>query len=259
MNYKLTGIVVLALATTVSCAKKGEDATSSGADAKASYAIGANMGTSFREQGFKEDIDVDKLCAGIKDSVADKVKEPKEELQKILGEFQQKLMKKRAAKQAELGEKNTVDGKKFLDTNKAKEGVTVTQSGLQYKVITKGTGSDAPKATDKVKVNYKGTLTDGTEFDSSYTRGEPAVFQVDQVIKGWTEALEMMKVGDKWELVIPSELAYGAAGAGGAIAANAVLVFEVELLEINPDAKEKAAKEEKSNAKGAPTTKATKK
>ena len=124
---------------------------------------------------------------------------------------------------------NKAAGEKFLAENKTKEGVVTTPSGLQYKIITKGTG-EIPADSSKVKVNYKGTLIDGTEFDSSYKRKEPATFRANQVIKGWTEALTMMPVGSKWELYIPQELAYGARETGGQIKPFSTLIFEVELL-----------------------------
>jgi FKBP-type peptidyl-prolyl cis-trans isomerase len=131
--------------------------------------------------------------------------------------------------QKKESEANIAAGKKFLEENKKKKGVTVTASGLQYEVVKQGNGA-TPKATDTVKVHYKGTLLDGTEFDSSYKRGQPASFPVNGVIKGWTEALQLMKVGDTFKLVIPADLAYGERGAGGMIGPNATLVFEVELL-----------------------------
>ena len=136
-----------------------------------------------------------------------------------------------ANKQA--AEKNTTEGEKFLTENKNKPGVKTTASGLQYKVLKEGSGSP-PKETDTVVVNYRGTLIDGTEFDSSYKRGEPATFPVNRVIKGWTEALQLMKPGSKSQLFIPANLAYGERGAGGDIGPNATLIFEVELLNVKP-------------------------
>ncbi len=141
-------------------------------------------------------------------------------------------MAAREKEMTEMAGKNLTEGEAFLAANKAKEGVKTLESGLQYKVLTPGEGK-SPKATDKVTVHYRGTLLDGTEFDSSHKRGEPAVFQVDQVIPGWTEALKLMKPGAKWELYIPAKLAYGERGAGQKIAPNATLVFEVELLKVN--------------------------
>ena len=134
-------------------------------------------------------------------------------------------------KQKKIGEKNKIDGEAFLAENKKKEGVKTLPSGLQYSIIKEGAGK-MPKATDTVTVNYKGTLIDGTEFDSSYRRGQPVSFPVNGVIAGWTEALQLMKEGSKWQLFIPSELAYGEKGAGNTIGPNAVLIFEVELISI---------------------------
>jgi FKBP-type peptidyl-prolyl cis-trans isomerase len=141
------------------------------------------------------------------------------------------------AKQDEEGKANIEKGKKYLDENKAKPGVKTTDSGLQYEVLTEGKGK-APKATDIVQVHYKGTLIDGTEFDSSYKRGEPAEFPLNGVIKGWTEGLQLMKVGGKNRFVIPSDLAYGPSG-NSSIPGNSVLVFEVELLKVGADDKKK--------------------
>ena len=149
--------------------------------------------------------------------------------------YQKTVQEKVAKKNVELGAKNTKEGKTFLDANTKKPGVTTLASGLQYKVLTEGKGA-MPKASDTVKVHYRGTLLDGTEFDSSYARKEPAEFQVGGVIKGWTEGLQLMKTGAKWQLFIPAELAYGATGAGQDIGPNATLIFEVELLEVKPEA-----------------------
>jgi FKBP-type peptidyl-prolyl cis-trans isomerase FklB len=140
-------------------------------------------------------------------------------------------MAKKAEEMQKLSEKNKADGEKFLAENAKKEGVKVLPSGLQYKVITPGTGK-SPKATDTVTTHYKGMLIDGTEFDSSYKRGEPATFPVSGVIPGWTEALQLMKEGAKWQLFLPSNLAYGERGAGRDIGPNATLIFEVELISV---------------------------
>jgi FKBP-type peptidyl-prolyl cis-trans isomerase FklB len=145
--------------------------------------------------------------------------------------LQKDLMAKKAEQGKAMAEKNKAAGEAFLAENKKKERVVALPDGLQYKIITEGTGT-TPKATDKVKVNYKGTLTDGTEFDSSYKRGEPAIFQVDKVIAGWTEVLQLMKVGSKWDVYIPSNLAYGEHGTGMVIGPNQTLIFEVELISI---------------------------
>src|SRR5881394_3707165 len=143
------------------------------------------------------------------------------------------MMEKQIAASKEAAEKNKAEGEKFLEENKKKDGVKTTASGLQYKVLTEGSGA-APKETDTVVTNYRGTLIDRTEFDSSYKRGEPATFPVNRVIKGWTEALQLMKPGAKYKLLIPSNLAYGAGGAGQDIGPNSTLIFEVELLSVKP-------------------------
>jgi FKBP-type peptidyl-prolyl cis-trans isomerase len=141
------------------------------------------------------------------------------------------------------GEANKEKGETFLEANKAKEGVTALESGLQYKILKKGTGP-SPKATDTVKCHYRGTTIDGKEFDSSYKRGEPATFALNRVIKGWTEGLQLMKEGGKWEFYIPSEMAYGERGSGPHIGPNEVLIFEVELLGIEKPETEKTQEKE---------------
>ncbi|MHA2219874.1 MAG: FKBP-type peptidyl-prolyl cis-trans isomerase, partial [Candidatus Hodarchaeales archaeon] len=150
----------------------------------------------------------------------------------ILAAFKKEMSQKQIAQMKELSEKNKKEGEEYLAENKKKEDIVITQSGLQYKVLKKGTGK-IPKSTDTVTVNYRGTLIDGTEFDSSYRRGQPASFKVNGVIRGWTEALQLMKEGAKWQLYIPSNLAYGERGAGRNIGPNSTLIFEVELISIN--------------------------
>jgi FKBP-type peptidyl-prolyl cis-trans isomerase FklB len=197
---------------------------------KESYSLGYQFGQSFKEQGVEINLDI--YASGIKDAFGGK--EPKmsqEEIRATLTSLQQRLMASRQKELKEKGAKNLEDGKKFLAENKKKEGIKTLPSGLQYKVLTQGSGK-MPKAEDTVTVNYKGTLIDGTEFDSSYKRGQPATFQVKGVIKGWTEALQLMKEGSKWQLFIPPELAYGVWGAGRDIGPNSTLIFEVELLSI---------------------------
>lgn len=199
---------------------------------KASYSIGISLGSSWKKNSL--DLDVDMVAKGIKDGMSGGAAAMTEdEVKEALNSFQNQMMAKQQEKAKVLGEKNKKDGETYLAENKKKDGVKTTASGLQYKVIKEGTGA-VPKAENTVKTNYKGTLIDGTEFDSSYKRGEPAEFPVNGVIKGWTEALQMMKVGSKYQLFIPSELAYGEQGAGNVIGPNAVLVFEIELLEIVP-------------------------
>lgn len=207
---------------------------------KTSYVIGYQIGTNFKKDGVEVDLNI--LNAGLKEALAgDKSPLTPEESQKLLAELQKNLQAKAEAKQKAEGEKNEKEGKEFLAANAKKDGVKTTASGLQYKVVTEGKG-DAPKASDSVKVNYKGTLINGTEFDSSYKRGQPAQFPVSGVIKGWSEALQLMKPGSKYQLWIPSDLAYGPRGAGDMIGPNATLQFEVELLEVEkPKAETPAA------------------
>jgi FKBP-type peptidyl-prolyl cis-trans isomerase len=201
-----------------------------------SYAIGADIARTFHRQ--KIDVNDAALTAGFRAYYADKDKKiTDDQVDKILREFQVKLQAERQKKASVEGDANKKKGEEFLKKNKTKKGVKVTPSGLQYKILKKGHGPK-PKLTDKVKVNYKGTLIDGKEFDSSYKRGKPAEFPVNGVIKGWTEALQMMPVGSKWELYIPSELAYGER-APQSIGPNQTLIFEVELLGIDKPAKTK--------------------
>jgi FKBP-type peptidyl-prolyl cis-trans isomerase FklB len=197
---------------------------------KVSYAIGAQIGTDMKRQAV--DIDPDTLAKGVKDGFrGSKMLLTDQEMREAIGGVQQQMAAKQAERMRELGAKNKQAGAAFLAENSKKQGVKVLPNGLQYKVIKEGTGK-TPKADDTVTVNYRGTLIDGTEFDSSYKRGEPATFPVKGVIKGWTEALQLMKVGSKWQLFIPPELAYGEQGAGRVIGPNATLIFEVELLGI---------------------------
>lgn len=195
---------------------------------KVSYMIGYQIGSNFKRDGLEVDLNI--LTSGLKAALAgEKSPLTPEESQKLMTELQKNLQAKAEAKQKAEGEKNLKAGKDFLAANGKKDGVKTTASGLQYKVLAEGKG-DAPKATDTVKVNYRGTLIDGTEFDSSYKRGQPAQFPVGGVIKGWTEALQLMKPGSKMQIWIPSDLAYGPRGAGDLIGPNATLAFEVELL-----------------------------
>jgi FKBP-type peptidyl-prolyl cis-trans isomerase len=196
---------------------------------RVSYAIGMLTGHAWKQQDI--DFDPDVYIRGIKDGLAGgtTLLTP-DQAQQAFDGFKKEMVTKQQQKRIELAAKNKTAGEAFLTANKSQTGVQTLPDGLQYLVLTNGTGP-VPTATDTVMVNYRGTLVDGTEFDSSYKRGQPATFEVGKVIHGWTEALEKMPVGSKWKLFIPSELAYGEQGNRG-IPPNSVLIFEVELLSI---------------------------
>jgi FKBP-type peptidyl-prolyl cis-trans isomerase FklB len=195
-----------------------------------SYSLGVNIGKNFKQQSI--DIDPNVLAGGIKDALSGgQTALTEEQVRSVVAALETELMAKQQEAMRALGEKNKRDGAVFLSENKKKTGVVTLPSGLQYKVLTKGTGKK-PKATQTVTVNYRGTFLDGTEFDNSYTRGEPATFAVNGVIKGWTEALQLMPAGSKWQLYVPPELAYGEHGAGQVIPPQSTLIFEVELLSV---------------------------
>ncbi len=213
---------------------------------KTSYAVGMNVGKGLGANLRQGSVDVDQaiLLRGLKDALAggktlltdDEAKAVLTQLQTEMRARQQEKMKVEQEKMKAVAENNKKEGDEFLAANKVKDGVVLLPSGLQYKVLTEGTGPK-PAATDTVTCNYKGTLTDGTEFDSSYKRGQPLSIQVNGVIKGWTEALQLMPVGSKWQLFIPSDLGYGDRGSGPVIGPGATLIFEVELLSIQDKAK----------------------
>ena len=197
---------------------------------KFSYALGMNLGASLHKQAV--DVDPNMVAQGLRAALAGgKTLLTQEEAQAALMEVQNELRKKQQEKMQVAGEANKKEGEAFLASNKAKEGVVTLPSGLEYKILKEGTGPK-PTASDSVVCNYRGTLINGTEFDSSYKRGQPATFPVGQVIKGWTEALQMMPVGSTWQLFIPPDMAYGPRGPSPEIGPNATLVFEVELLSI---------------------------
>ena len=197
---------------------------------KISYSIGMEIGGNLKRGSVE--VDPDLLAKGLKDSYGEgKTILTEDQARQAIADFQKTLMAKQAETMQKLSEKNKADGEKFLAENGKKEGVKTLPSGLQYKEIAPGTGK-SPKTTDTVTTHYKGTLIDGTEFDSSYKRGEPVSFPVSGVIAGWTEALQLMKEGAKWQLFVPSNLAYGERGAGREIGPNATLIFEVELISI---------------------------
>ncbi|MFM2482909.1 FKBP-type peptidyl-prolyl cis-trans isomerase [Celerinatantimonas sp. YJH-8] len=194
-------------------------------EAQASYGYGRQIGDQIKQAAF-DGLDIEAMLSGIRDVMTGQATAVDESL--IAAAFQQ-ITARMEAKQAEQHKGNKDAGEQFLKTNAERPEVNVTETGLQYEVIAAGDGA-TPGATDKVRVHYHGTLVDGTVFDSSVQRGQPIEFPVNGVIKGWTEALQNMKVGDKWKLYIPQELAYGAQGAGAAIAPYSALIFEVELL-----------------------------
>ncbi|MBA2271355.1 MAG: FKBP-type peptidyl-prolyl cis-trans isomerase [Chthoniobacterales bacterium] len=197
---------------------------------KVSYSIGLDIGTTFKKQAM--DIDPAALLRGLQDATTGaKPLLTDDQVKETMTAFSKSMMEKQTVASKEAAEKNGAAGEKFLSENKGKEGVKTTASGLQYKVLKEGNGP-SPKETDIVETHYKGTLLNGTEFDSSYKRNEPASFPVNRVIKGWTEALQMMKVGSKYELWIPPSIGYGERGAGQDIGPNETLHFEVELLGI---------------------------
>jgi FKBP-type peptidyl-prolyl cis-trans isomerase len=197
---------------------------------KVSYGIGMNIGKNLKKDAI--DVDADMLVKGLRDSLSgEKTLMSDEEYRATLTAFQKEMMEKQAEASKAVAEKNKKEGEAFLADNGKKEGVLTLPSGLQYKVIKSGTGK-TPKLTDTVETHYRGTLIDGTEFDSSVKRGQTATFPVNGVIPGWTEALQKMKEGDKWQLFVPANLAYGERGAGRDIGPNATLIFEVELIAV---------------------------
>ena len=214
---------------------------------KFSYALGMKMGENLQKQSVPVDPAI--LTRGLKDGLAGgKTLLTDQEAQAAIGEVQADLRKKQQEKMQAAGDANKKEGDAFLTGNKAKEGVVTLPSGLQYKILKDGTGPK-PAATDSVVCNYRGTLINGTEFDSSYKRGEPATFPVNGVIKGWTEALQLMPVGSKWQLFVPSDLAYGERGPSPDIGPNSTLIFEVELISIQDKGKEKSADQNKDKDK----------
>jgi len=198
---------------------------------KISYMIGLNIG-----QGMKQDqieVNPEAIAEGLRDALADKPKYKPEEIQVTMQAFQQEMQAKAQKAAQGTEEVNLKEGMAFLETNKSQEGIKTTASGLQYKVLATGKAKGkSPKLTDTISANYRGTLINGTEFDSSYKRGQPATFPVNGVIPGWTEILQMMKEGDKWQVFIPPALAYGARGAGRDIPPQSTLIFEIELIAV---------------------------
>ncbi|OPX56342.1 FKBP-type peptidyl-prolyl cis-trans isomerase FklB [Oceanospirillum multiglobuliferum] len=197
-----------------------------------SYSLGLIMGQRLKQD--VQELNVDVMAQAIKDLYAGKAPQMTEaEVGETMRAFQQKKMLEQQEAQAKAAEDNLKKGQEFLAENAKKSGVKSTDSGLQYQVLTAGKGKK-PAATDEVKVHYEGKLINGEVFDSSIQRGEPVTFRLNQVIQGWQEGLQLMSVGSKWKLFIPSDLAYGPGGTGGPIGPNETLIFEVELLDVNP-------------------------
>ncbi|MEW6338196.1 MAG: FKBP-type peptidyl-prolyl cis-trans isomerase [Acidobacteriota bacterium] len=227
---RMAGIAALAVLLASAVATAQQTPALSTQKDKNSYALGVNIGTGLKQQGFE--ISPEMLAKGVADAYSGgKALMTEQEVRDTLAAVQKEIVAKMQEKQKAAGDKNKAAGEAFMAANTSKEGVKTTTSGLQYKVVKAGTGPK-PTADDTVSVHYRGTLTDGTEFDSSYSRKEPATFPVKGVIAGWTEILQLMPVGSTWQVVIPANLAYGERGAGGKIGPNATLVFEIELLSI---------------------------
>tara|TARA_B100000214_G_scaffold359780_1_gene321543 strand:- start:1208 stop:1879 length:672 start_codon:yes stop_codon:yes gene_type:complete len=222
---KKINLLIVSIALTLSSCNNNSHKTPETEMEKVSYSLGVNMASSIKSQGM-ESIDANSVKKAFTDVFeGNELDISEEESMKVLQDYFGKLQAEKSAKANEAGAT-------YLAENGKKEEVITTASGLQYEVLNSGSGPK-PTTTDKVTVHYHGTLIDGTVFDSSVDRGEPATFGVNQVIKGWTEALQLMSVGDKWKLTIPAELAYGDQGAGGVISPGSTLIFEVELLNIN--------------------------
>ena len=235
MKYATLALLGIGLAISPSIARGQAPTTKADPELKTveqkfAYAIGLSIGKNMKDQGLE--LDPELIAKGLKDAFGDKPGLTDAQIREVQQAFQQSMMAKQAAAQGDPA-KNLKAGQDFLAANKAKPGVTALPSGVQFKVLKSGApGGKTPKLSDTVVANYKGTLIDGTKFDSSYDRGEPSEFPVGGVIKGWTEILQKMKVGDKWEVYIPAELAYGANPRPGKIKPNDALVFEIELIDV---------------------------
>ena len=230
MNLKTGLVVLLAICSGFSTLQAKEIKRLITEKDKVSYSIGLNIGKSFQQQSI--DINVAALMKGVEDAIKGSGQLLTDaEIREVMTTFQKRMMAKKENQDKEKAGKNLTEGKAFLEKNKTRKGVTTLPSGLQYEVMRQGKGAK-PTLTDTVMTNYKGTLISGQEFDSSYKRGKPTTFPVNGVIKGWTEALQLMKTGAKWKLYVPSDLAYGPRSTGPTIGPNSTLIFEIELVEI---------------------------
>jgi FKBP-type peptidyl-prolyl cis-trans isomerase FklB len=228
-NKRFTTVIILGVFVFTMNAMAQEKGPPKDKKEKTGYAIGVNIGQDMKR--YSIEIDADMVAQGIKDANAGKMKLTDEEMRTTLADLNKEMQSKENERMKILGEKNKKEGEAFINQNAKASGVVKLPSGLQYKIIKEGTGK-IPKATDTVVVHYKGTLIDGTEFDSSFKRNQPLEFKVNGVIPGWTEILQKMKAGSKYAVYIPSNLAYGERGNGPIIGPNAVLVFEIELLAV---------------------------
>jgi len=233
MKMKLATAAVLGLAMSTTIAAPDANSLPTDKD-KLSYSIGADLGKNFKAQGIE--ISPEALSKGMQDGMSGtQLILTEQQMKDVLNKFQKDLMAKRTSEFNKKSEENKVKGEAFLNANKSKEGVVVLPSGLQYKVIEKGTGSK-PGKTDTVTVEYTGHLIDGTVFDSTDKTGKPASFQVSQVIPGWTEALQLMPSGSTWEIFVPANLAYGPRSVGGPIGPNETLIFKIHLISVKKTA-----------------------
>lgn len=232
MNLK--NLICIAMITIITCGLAfAESSEFKDKREKISYCVGLDIGQNFKNGEW--DLDIEAVIEGVRHSfTGSEWKLEKDEMMRVISDYRQELQQEQMKLDKAKAELNKTAGDKFLEENAKKKGITVLPSGLQYEIITKGDGN-SPSKTDSVEVHYKGTLIDGTEFDSSYTRGKPVTFDVDKVIPGWTEILQLMKEKAKWRVYIPSDLAYGPRGAGKSIGPNTTLIFDIELLKINPE------------------------
>lgn len=230
MKSNVSVVFIIATLFLASTASAAEDQLLKDERDRISYSIGLSIGLNFKKQSI--DVTLEPLMAGVRDAMLErKPLLTDQELKETMDRFRKQMNAKLKAKKASQANQNLAAGQQFLKENSKKEGVITTESGLQYEVIKEGSGKK-PTLNDTVVTHYTGTLLNGKVFDSSYKRNEPATFPVNGVIKGWTEALQMMKPGSKWKLYVPSNLAYGERGAGNVIGPNATLIFEIELLDI---------------------------
>ncbi|EDX88097.1 MULTISPECIES: FKBP-type peptidyl-prolyl cis-trans isomerase [unclassified Alcanivorax] len=239
---KKLGIVLAGTVLLAACGQENAEVKTD--DQKASYALGFRSAEQMRSL---ENLDLDAMVAGLRDGFDEKGESRlgDEDLDQLIRDFQGRMMAAQQKKVEEEAGKNLEASEKFLADNAERDGVTVTDSGMQYEVLASGEeGAASPTLNDTVEVHYHGTLPDGTVFDSSVEREQPATFGLQQIIPGWQEALPMMKEGDKWKIVLPPSLAYGEQGAGGDIGPNQVLIFEIELLDVKGSGDEASADEE---------------